>query len=217
MPIATDPVADPEVIRQTAAEVLQGDDYRTTTPANFDAFWKLLNGILEYFIGLLEALYDLSPFLYYAFTTFLVILLIGLIWHIGYSLKTAMSKRRRPEEYDMAESADENTPEAWENRARQAYGEHDYLSAVRYLLFAGLLRLELARKGHVRRGATNREYLRRYRNTAAYEPLAMLVEITDSRWYGGITCTADDVEQCLDALRHLERAVQSGGNHAVGA
>lgn len=209
MPGVSDAVADADRIRQTAIEVLQRPDYDLESVENYGKFidwlWDLLRPIFDFF----DALYDWSPIVFGIMIFVLLALLVAIVWHIVYSLRTAMRRRKAPGDYDVADEVTEALPETWESRANAAYGEQNYLMAVRYLLHAGLLRLEAGRKGHLRRGATNREYLRRYRNTAVYDPLALMVEITDSRWFGGIPCTQQDAEQCMQALTELRRTSMS--------
>lgn len=124
-------------------------------------------------------------------------------------------KRRRPGVHYMeAEDASASLPETWEKRANEALESGDYLDAVRSILTATLLRLEQARMGKLRRGATNREYLRRYRTSPVFLPLREIVEITDSRWYGGVDCTRADVEACLEAHQQVRASLVSGDAHA---
>ena len=93
----------------------------------------------------------------------------------------------------------EHVPETWERRAQEAFMNQEYIAAVRYLFRACLLRLERANKHRIRRGATNREYLRRYRETAAFEPLSRFVEVIDTKWYGGGSCVLEDYQDCAQA------------------
>jgi hypothetical protein len=210
---ALTPIASPPVIRQTTHQVLQHPDYDLQSLEGMRIAWDWLADLLQPIFNFLDGLYGLSPVLFYAFVTVLVLVLAALVAHIVYSFKTAMRRKTQAAHYLEAEDAAGTRPETWEHRAQLALDAGEYLEAVRFILTATLLRLEQSRKGKLRRGATNREYLRRYQASPAYAPLSQIVEITDSRWYGGADCTRADVETCLHAHQQVQASLATGQAH----
>ena len=105
---------------------------------------------------------------------------------------------------------------ALERQAAEAVSRGDYITAVRLLFAACLLWLELAEKRTVRAGTTNREHLRRHRDSPVFESLRLFVEIIETRWYGRGSCGLEEVEACRIAhaqirdfaqeARHADRA-----------
>ncbi len=207
---AQTPVGDADAIRRLAADVLQQSDYKMHSTENFARIIKWFLDILRAFFKMFDALYDFSPFVFFWIVAVMVLIVVALIVHIVYSLKTAMRGRRALQAYQENNVMADTLPESWDRRAWDAFAVEDYLPAIRFLLHASLLRLELARKATFRRGATNREYLRRYKNTGAYPHLAELVDITDSRWFGGVDCSRSDVEACFMAHQQIAQLVVDG-------
>jgi hypothetical protein len=110
------------------------------------------------------------------------------------------------------DSAGPLTPETWEADAERLAADGEFTAAGRCLLRASLLRLAATRRRPPRPGATNREYLRRFRQTPAVEPLEALVEVVDWHWFSGRPCGADDYGRCAAAHRAI---AQWAGENAV--
>lgn len=208
------PVAEAELIRQTAHEVLQNPDYEMHSLEGLSVALEWLLDLLRPLIDFFDGLYGFSPILYYCFIALLFVVLAALIVHIVYSFKQAMKRRSRSSHHLETGNALMTLPGTWEKRAQDALDSDNYLEAVRFILTATLLRLEQARKGKLRRGATNREYLQRYRMSQVFAPLSEIVDITDSRWYGGIACTRADVEACLAAHQQVRATLDKGDVYA---
>lgn len=204
------PLPDADTIRQQALDVLKNPEYKIN-PSETDIvkLWEKFGAFLGRIIGPLRkafaALYDISPIL--AWLTFIVLLLIliALVWHIAYTLRAALRNKREESLRAQYKAAQRETPGMHEQAARQALAQNDYIGAIRSLFRAGLLRLELAQKRELRKGMTNREFLQRYRNTPASEPLAYFVETIDRKWYGEDRCTLEDYQNSLHAYEKLCR------------
>jgi hypothetical protein len=209
----------PETIRRTAEEVLQRP-YFKLEPASYNlSLYQRILGFFARILGFLArlfrpigsafaALYAVSPFLAWLFVIVLLLVAAALIVHIVYSFKKALEKRKEMQDFSVLEEKSVDEPEGWEERAREAAGNADYISALRFLFRASLLRLERARERPFKRAATNREYLRRFRETPAYDPLSFFVDMIDVKWYGGGECTEEHYEQGTHAhvlIRNLER------------
>lgn len=198
------PPPEPELIRQTAAQVLAEGDYILTLyePPYFeyvrslaDFFERLLRPLSRF----LDELYNISSVAYYIVIIIMVLALILLLAHAYYSLRTAIA-RRKFVQYVPVSDLSGKEPAYWENLAQKAAGEGDFITALRRLFMAGLLRLE---GGKLRKAATNREYLRRYRQSKARQPLETFVRLIDYKWYGGRECLREDWEEGQGAYRTI--------------
>ncbi len=83
------------------------------------------------------------------------------------------------------------------------------MDAVRAVLKASLLRLETLRgKNALQPYLTDREYLQVFRESRIHEALSLIVEVMDSRWYGGVACSREDFAACEDAYARIRRRVE---------
>lgn len=209
-PTPLPPLPDDSAIRQTASEILRGPDYiLTQQPQDTEAvIFKLLEALRRVARAMLDwsvELRETSPALYGLLMVALFILLLFLLWHIAYSLRKAFT---RADDATLAakEVEDHDEPALWERRASEAHSRGDRVYALRCLLMAGLVRLESGQKKRLRRGATNREILRKYRQSAAFEPLKLMVDLVDVKWYGGAACEAADYDAGAKAYAQLRAA-----------
>jgi hypothetical protein len=204
------PLPPPETIRQTAAEIVSRPEYELDRVGPdfgplLERIGELLRRILRPAGRALGALFDISPVLGWTVSIALALLAVALIAHIVYTFVRAMRSRRLGAPTFTAVDELETQPQGWERRAREALERSDYIGAVRCLFRACLLRLELAHQRTLRRGATNREYLHRFRDTAAHDPMALFVETIDMKWYGGGACTEGDYRACSEAHAQIRR------------
>lgn len=198
------PLPSPDVIRQKAADVLARRDYVLDPGVDLSWVKRLIESIVKPFLNMFQSLYDVSPALAWGVSIALLLIGVLLMLHIVYVLRGALQGPRRPMDLSHLDEALEQ-PEAWEQRAAQAASAGDHIGAIRALLRAALLRLEAAHRKAVRHGRTNREYLRRFRDTPAFEPLRCLVEMVDLKWYGGAPCSADDYRAGTDAYTQVQQ------------
>ena len=206
-------IPPPGVIRRTAQEVIQRPDYDLDAvhrdyTSLIERIVKAIGSLLRPFQEAFRALYVASPLLAWLFVVALLFIAVALIVHIAYTFGLALQGRRRARGALELEDEAAARPDVWEARAGEAAALGDFMNAVRCLFRACLLRLEAACGGNLRRGATNREYLRRFGDTAASEPLQLFVETIDTKWYGGGTSTRDDYERCLGAHSAVARAAR---------
>lgn len=195
---------EPELIRQTAAQVLAEGDYALSLyePPYYDYvrsladFFERLLRPISRFLG---ELHNLSPVAYYLVIIIMALALLLLLAHAYYSLRTAVARRKFAAYVPVADTS-RKEPAYWESLAQQAAGNGDFITALRRLFMAGLLRLE---GGKLRKAATNREYLRRYRQSKARQPLEAFVRLIDYKWYGGRECLREDWEEGQNAYRAI--------------
>jgi hypothetical protein len=214
---------DPALIRQTAREVLSRPDYRLDTPPPgmldklLREFWAaVFNGVVHFFRAIMDfsrALYGIHPALWWGTIFLLTAFLALLIFHIVITFRTALRRRARGLKTVGAHAGGEE-PETWERRAGAAGRAEDYITALRCLFVAAVLRMEEASDRRFRRAVTNREYLNRYRNTPAFEPLLYFVNALDWKWYGGGVCVESDYEEARRAHARLRAIAEELRRHA---
>ncbi len=207
---------DPEVIRQTAQDVIQRPEYRFEAPENvislrevIEAIIRTLEWVLQPITGLFSWLFSISPWLSWGVMLLLCVLLALIVGHLVYTFAVVFRQRKRS--FELSDDvAPGMRPETLELQAQEAVTAGDYIQAVRLLFRACLLRLEQAEDRPLRRGLTNREYLRRYSDTLFYDPLVPFVNMIDHKWYGGGECRVEDYELCADAHAKVRRAIREG-------
>ena len=212
MPAAS-PLPDPETIRRTAEQVLRRPDYQLdpqpdSGPTLLELLQRFFRWILTPFQWLLDALAGLPGWLRWPIVIGLVALLILLVFHIGYTIVRAVSGPRQKRGLAAALQRTPRDPAALERQAAEAVSRGDFITAIRLLFVACLLRLELAEKRAFRAGTTNREHLRRHQDSPVFEPLKLFVEIIETRWYGQGVCGLEDFEACRAAHAQIRDFAQ---------
>ena len=212
MPAAS-PLPDPETIRRTAEQVLRRPDYQLDPQADsgltlLELLLRVFRWILTPFQWLIGALAGLPGWLRWPIALGLVALLVLLVFHIGYTIVGAVRGPRQKRGLAAALPRASRDPAALEREAAEAVSRGDFITAVRLLFAACLLRLELAEKRPFLAGTTNREHLRRHRDSPVFEPLRQFVEIIETRWYGRGLCGAEDFEACRVAHARIREFTQ---------
>ncbi len=204
------PLPPPDAIKHLAQEILHRSVYDLGPTDDVPALLRAIRFLRKTFgpaFGWLQALFEFSPILGGLVFALLVGTLIALTWHLIYSFRSAL---RAPDEIQPGLAAPVNlTPAEIEQRARAAAKKGQFIEAVRLLFLASLMTLEAAQKRNVRRGTTNREYLKRFKNTPAFDPLFFLVETVDRKWYAGIPCTEEDYQESLRAYASIQQAARA--------
>lgn len=193
--------ASPESIREATERVLSSDDYRLDLEEDplqplVERLWEMLSSVLEWILGLFSFLHGLPALIQWIIICTLLVVLVLLVWHIIYSIITAMRPggNRRGKSFDLPGHRDD--PREWERQAVQFAESGYYVEAARLLLRASLFRLEDSFDRPFRRATTNREYLRKYRQLPVLDAVQQLVETIDRKWYGEEPCERDDYEVC---------------------
>jgi len=212
MPAAST-LPDPETIRRTAEEVLRRPDYQLHPQPDsgrivLELLERVLRWILTPFQWLLDALGGLPAWLRWPIVIGLAALLILLVLHIGYTIVRAVSGPRQKRGLAAAVPRRPRDPAALERQAAEAVSRGDFITAIRLLFVACLLRLELAEKRAFRAGTTNREHLRRHQDSPVFEPLKLFVEIIETRWYGRGVCGLEEFEACRAAHARIRDLAQ---------
>ncbi len=207
------PLPPSETIHQVAGEIVSRRYYKLdsheTDPSQFLAWLKEILGTLGPLFkpvgDMFKALEDISPALAWTLFIGLGLVAVLIIVHIIYSFVVAVRGPRLRALREDADTRKFDFPETWEEKAHEAAGAGKFTSAARFLLRACLLRLSQTRDRPYRRGATNREYLRQFHQTRAFEPLRSMVEVIDEGWYAGGTCTEVDYRLCAAAHEKIRR------------
>jgi hypothetical protein len=207
------PLPSPEVIRRTALAVTRRPEYRLDeAPRVFEMpAWvdRVLHAMARAIGRVFEGLFAISPVLGYVVVGILSIAGALLVFRIGLHVYRVVSKRRRLRGGPAMGGGAEDRPETWEEMALRAVAARDFMGAARHLLRSSLLFLSAARKRPFPRGATNREWLDRYRDTALSAPISSFVNVIDARWYGGLPCSEEDYVKCRTAHDTIRRLAES--------
>lgn len=206
-------LADPETIRRKAAEVLQRSDYQLDAAGPADILvYKLLLQLIRVLGYLVTWLYrmveGLPPWLQHVVVWGLILIVVALVGHMIYSVLSLFWSAHKPRGLTSKLSTTTIDPDALESQAEAAAASGDCSLAVRLLFRACLLRLERAESQKIRGGTTNREVLRRHRNSSVYEPIKLFVEILEMKWYGQGVCSRADYEACQQAHASLIRSMK---------
>lgn len=203
---------EPETIRRTADEVVRRPEFqlRPTSDdrAGWDLLWSALRPIIKFFSGL----WDISPVLAWAVFIGLSLLLVLLIAHIVYMFRLAIARRTQISGSIELESR-KIDPIELERQAEDAAVQHDYISAVRLLFRAALLRIAKQEQRPLRPGTTNREYLRRYGQSSFASALRQFVDVIDAKWYGHGECDSGDYQSCRHAHYTICHAIEAPHAH----
>jgi len=219
---ALESMPTPDVIRSTAEAVMARKYYRVDTAGGplsdvMQRIADLAGRIIRPITDAFGALHDISPFLAWLVIFALFVIAVGLIVHIGYSFRVAVRARRRRGVEATGGGIDSRDPIDWEAGAGEARDRGDYVSAIRFLFRSCLLRVELSRKQRLRPGITNRELLRRFGTSSLRDPLSVLVEMIDRKWFGRESCTETEFLRGAEAYESIRRQMTEGDENAHDA
>jgi hypothetical protein len=211
-------LSTPEEIRRKAMEVVSRSEYEVESAQDSEAT-GLITRFIKWVLERIEAFFDsmagLPDGLRWIIVAVLLVVMMMLVAHIVLTFVRAFrghSKRSGP----IQDRRRQRTPEEWEQAAKEAHTQGDYIGAVRCLFAASIQRIERAEDRPLRKGITNRELLRRYRATSLFEPLTRFVETIDRKWYGHETCEEIDYLKCREEHSRIGRLAERRTN-AVGA
>ena len=216
---ATSPAADE--IRRQAAEIVARADYKLQPRPEdsewlTDAIWEVLGWILAPFAWLYNLTEGLPEAVRWLIIAVLVVILGLLMWHILYSLVQAVQAPRRRAALETSGPGGRPDPAELERQAEAAAARADYITAVRLLFRADVLRLEKFEDKPNRPGTTNRELLRRYqRQPGVAESLRSFVDTIDRKWFGEEQCVQTDYAACRLAHEAVCRHI-GGSAHVHG-
>ena len=200
---------DEIVLRDKVRDVLARPGYHLQPPGEstewfIDAWLTLLKWIIAPFKWVYELSEGLPGVLRWLIVLVLAVVTVAIIGHIIYTLVSAIRGGDGERFVLPIETAAERVTAAeLEQLAESASARGELIVAVRLLFRASLARLELRERKLARRGLTHREHLRRYRETAFFEPLEILVSTIEWKWYGEQPCAAEDWEACRRAYQSL--------------
>jgi hypothetical protein len=203
-----------EAIRETAREVVARSEFQLRPVHDsrplWDLLWRVLRPIFEFFAGL----WAISPVLAWIVIIVLSGICLVIIGHIVYSFSQAIS-RGTSLAAGLALERKKVDPIELERQAENAAVKQDFISAVRLLFRASLLRIAQREKRELRPGTTNREYLRRYAQSRYATALQQFATVIDAKWYGYGVCDADDYLACRNAHRTILSASEASYAHSA--
>lgn len=216
----TTPLPPPDVIQQTAREVVSRPEYLLdSAPGKSSGSWliELLRWLLTPFEWLYDAMEGLPDFIRWTIVVLLTVICAALLAHIVWTFVVAIrSPQRLGRRRGKFASERPIDPAELVRQAEAAGTAGDYIEAVRLLFRASLVRLERWEKRRFRPGFTNRALLARYRSSPVGEPLKRLVDVLDAKWYGGAICDREDYVACREEHNRLQSLIRER-DHAVGA
>ncbi len=213
---------DPETIRRTAIDILQGPEFHVNQYTQVggtivDLLRQIFVWIILPFRWLFEAMEGLPDVLRWLIVIGLFVLLMLLVGHIVYSLVTVLRPSTRNAKFVSALSSNRILgAEEFEQLAQEAIAQHDYIAAVRFLFRASLSHLQILEGRLFSPGLTNRQFLRRYQKSPIAGSLQSFVEIIDASWYGNGECRREDYLKCRQAYAKI-RLQTKEDTHADGA
>lgn len=200
------------MVRETAREVLSRPHFQSEPTSSQGEALEFVMDLLRSLLWPLRALFgvldNISPVLAWLVIGLLVLLLALLVAHIGRTFLIALDRRRPRLPVDMDAAEQLRDPREIERLAADAEQQRDYSQAARLLLLATLLRLEQKQERRFRPGMTNREHLRRYRDTGIFEPLRFIVDLIDRTWYGDAVCMPEHVVQCRQSYAEICQSIE---------
>lgn len=206
------PLPSAEQIRQLAQQIVHRPIYDLGPGVGGEPLITYVARMLRKFLGPLydwfDSLWQTSPATAAILLAIIFLVLIALVGHIVYTFQSALKAPRDLRSVKLATDAAVTSAEL-EQRARAAAKKGEFVEAIRLLFMASLLTLETAQKRLVRRGTTNREYLKRYKNTPAFDPLYAQVELLDRTWYAGAPCSEQDYQDSLRAFATIQQTVRA--------
>ncbi len=212
---------DPETIRRTAREVVERPDFQLGPESKvdrviFSVLRRLLDALWDVFRWLFKLVEGLPEWMQYIVVWGMILALVAILAHLVYSVATLFLGAKRGNLTSIKLGSMVADPVVLERQAEAAAEQGDCSQGVRLLFRACLLRLEQAESRKYRGGVTNREVLRRHRNSAVYEPMKLFVETLEIKWYGMGECSPADYAACKAAHAELVRSAKgaAGVQHA---
>ena len=208
-------IPDPEKIRRTAAKILSGPDFQIEQDtkvghALVDLFYKIIEWILTPFRWLFDQMEWLPNPIRWLIVIGLLLIVLLLLGHIVYSIMTTLGPIKRKSNFLSNNPSDPQLhADQFEQLAKQAFAERDYIAAVRLLFRASLSHLQDMEGRRLSPGITNRQCLQRYRQRPFVESLQAFVDIIDASWYGSRACQQEEYFVCRDAYAEIRRQTQT--------
>jgi hypothetical protein len=196
--------SEPQV-RALAREIVARPEYAKYL--GFDAeLWRKLFELVLSWLRLLPELYLQSPALYWSILVALVLVTLGLIAHLVWSMSSAMRGLAAPETSGWPVRAEAD----FAGRAARLAADGEYLEASHQLLLASLAHAARARLFVLRPDDGNRrvcELLRKARIAPALqERLIALIERTQALWFGDRTESVELYETWRAVYQELRRS-----------
>lgn len=198
-------IPEPSVIREKALEIVQGEEYQLESLSRSDdtyllelflRFFRWIGDIFRFLDGLLGGL---PAGFRWAIIIALVVVLTLVIMHMINTIILMVKKAGGSGQYKLTSESNRPRPEIYEQEAEKYVNSGDYISAIRSLFLACLLRLENHEKKTFPRGMTNRQHLRRFQGTPVYDSFRKIVDVIDIKWYGEGECHEYDFITCKEA------------------
>jgi len=197
----------PAEVRARLAEILARPAYHNPLAKLAERLEALLMRVLRFLSEALEGLQGLAvtaPLLYWLIIAALVVVLVLLLTHIGYTVYRGVTMGSGPRLADDRADGAPPTPASLRSQAERLAAEGRHVDAIRTLFRA--LALELQRRGRsfVFTSLTNREFAAAFSDDpTVFDRLRTFVDLLDDRWYGQRPCDAKDYELCMQVYNQV--------------
>lgn len=196
-------------IKKVAEEVVSRSYYELESEPPTGAVASMLQAIFDFFSWLFRPVFDffqwingLPAIIRNLVVIFLILLLVALVAHIIYTIARAIKSRKKRFSFEQ-ESEKEIDPRELEKEAHLSAQNGDFVLGIRCLYKAALVRIMNKDKTVVRLGMTNREHIQRLRRTQLFEPIKLLAQMVEQKWYGKQPCSSDDYQSCRQAHQQI--------------
>jgi hypothetical protein len=166
-------------------------------------FARVVEQLLR-FLAWLGGLYATAPVLYWLLLTLCTVLLLALIAHILWTVRSAFFvSRGHRRAHEQAAKRARVSRTFWEEALRCA-GAGDFTEAIRFLFLSMVYRYDESGRVSFPRAYTNREYLALFHDRPAVQSdLAVFVDALDDHWYGQRPAAEPQYARCLLLYENL--------------
>ncbi|MEM7235092.1 MAG: DUF4129 domain-containing protein [Planctomycetota bacterium] len=216
---AVRPDTSPENVRQIVESVFRDPELAEGLQSGSGDTSQLVAWLfqkaIELFADLVQFLQVLrleSPVLFYALLGVLVVLLVAILAHIGYTLSKVFGQApEKAVDDDESPAARVRRFQDLRSLALTRAGEGDYREASRLLLIALIALVEERKVLKVAQGWTNQEIAARLESRAGLDELRDFASSIDAIWYGEQRVGNDDFEVLNRRLDDFLRRLRARG------
>ncbi len=198
---AMPPHPPPAEVNQALQKVLARPEFAPSHELGLPA-WLLKH--LDALFRWLGGLYDTAPTLFWLLIVGCLILLVLLLTHIVWTVRSAFFVATRGAAPGRNGEKHRILSEAYRDEARQQAARGDFTEAIRFLFLSLVFRLDERGSVSYQKAYTNREYLALFADRPQmHAVLKVFVDALDQHWYGRIPTDRQLYDACLGLFESL--------------